>query len=446
MTHLLAILITALASFIWLFLFRVIDFFHKEPWLPLLFFFFLGGTSVLVPLYLHDLIELVPYENEILHAFINIALIEEGGKLFAVLIGFLFFRKHLDDEPDWLIYGAAAGLGFGAVENVLYAIRYGDIVLHFREIITLSGHAFDTGILVYGVYVLFGKNEAKGLLWLVFGVSSHALYDAFLTMGEAFPIYTPMAFGIYLVSIEIFSLLLNNAVNHSRHFEEKLAMPARAIRSVMTATFAFMAFVFLGIYIKEYGFAGIGIFLFFSAPLIALIYVTINRLTSLVLVRKKSFPVIPTFPFQYIGMDLGPSSTMSRFIIRGLPYDEWDFVSYIGETTEIRPVNRNYDYFGDSADIEFTGKVYAKSQILFYPVRFVRSDDPIHEDKHFYIVPKFVGNKEQRNYIIAGLISRHAPIDNESGDIGNGGFCTWVLIRKKERPGIWRDFLNLLKA
>ncbi|MBI1221428.1 MAG: PrsW family intramembrane metalloprotease [Bacteroidetes bacterium] len=440
-----ATLTTILASFTWLFLFRVIDFFHREPWKALLTFFASGALAVLVPYYLPVIFDFGSGKGGIfLDALINVSLVEEGAKLLFFFLAFLIFRKELDDGPDWLVYGAAVGLGFGAVENVLYAWKYGDLVLHFREIITLSGHAFDTGILLFGVWSVKQKKLNEGILWIATGIFSHALYDALLIMGQDEPIYTPMAFGVYLVSIELYCLMINNALNHSRYFDSKIAMPARAVRAIMTSIFLFLGLLFLLTYIREYGADGIGVFLFYSAPLLVIIYVTVNRITSLVLVEKKSFPIIPIFPFQYIGMDLGPSSTMNRFVIRGIPYDELDFVSYIGETTEIRPVNRNFDYFGDTAEIEFTGKVYAKSQILFYPVRFVRSDDPIHDDRHFYVVPKFIGNKEQGNYVIAGLVSRDHEINNDSGDTVGGGFCCWILLRKKERPGIWKDFVHLM--
>ena len=52
-------------------------------------------------------------------------IIEEALKGLAVLVVFLLFRKEFDSILDGVVYGAMAGLGFAAIENVLYIYRNG---------------------------------------------------------------------------------------------------------------------------------------------------------------------------------------------------------------------------------------------------------------------------------------------------------------------------------
>jgi RsiW-degrading membrane proteinase PrsW (M82 family) len=52
-------------------------------------------------------------------------IIEEALKGLAVLVVFLLFRKEFDSILDGIVYGAITGLGFAAIENVLYIYRNG---------------------------------------------------------------------------------------------------------------------------------------------------------------------------------------------------------------------------------------------------------------------------------------------------------------------------------
>lgn len=53
-------------------------------------------------------------------AVIAAPLVEESCKGLALLLLFLFFRQHIDTLMDGLVYGAAVGFGFAAVENIHY--------------------------------------------------------------------------------------------------------------------------------------------------------------------------------------------------------------------------------------------------------------------------------------------------------------------------------------
>lgn len=442
-----AILSSGIAAFIWLFFFRVADHFKPEPWGNVFLFFLLGGLSVLIPMFTPYLIgEGEGAKNVVLHHLIDVAFIEETGKFLLFLLGMFFMKKRFTDGPNYLIYGAAVGVGFGCVENVMYALQYGNLVLHFRDIVSISLHAFCTAIVCYGFFKLRAGNAGLMLLWYLTAISIHAGYNSGFVLAGEHPVLPIVSSILFLVAVEIFSVMLNNAVNGSIHFEDHLPFPAKAMRISLLWTFLFLFLLFMVNYIVEYGFIGIGVFLFLSTPLLFVLYVAINRISSPVLVRGKVFPIGFSLPFRLGGIDIGlPGVFGARFSVKGLPYEEYPFVSRINSETEIRPINSRFDYFGDTATISITGKVYAKSQIIFYPVRFIHSDDPIHEDRHYYLMPKFSGESQMGENCIAALISREQPIDSATEEIGKGGFCAWIYLKKEPDLSALAHFKRLLK-
>jgi RsiW-degrading membrane proteinase PrsW (M82 family) len=76
---------------------------------------------------------------------LGIGLVEESAKLGAVWVA--AWRKREFDEPmDGIIYAITAALGFAALENLLYALRFGVGVVPARALITLLAHACFSGI------------------------------------------------------------------------------------------------------------------------------------------------------------------------------------------------------------------------------------------------------------------------------------------------------------
>ncbi len=450
MNTVLAILVAGFAAFLWLFLFRILDFFRPEKWSRLLLFFFLGGLSVLIPVFLPVYIGEGQDELGILkHHLFQVALVEELSKILPLIVFLLVRPRFFTDQPDYLVCAAASGLGFGFVENVLYALEGGVFLLHFRDIVNMVFHAFLSGIAAYGLMRIIRKEIVMGILWILFGICLHALFnfgvDERNTESSAIILYL-ISYGVFLISIECFALMMNNAVNESRFFSETVAMPSRAIRVSMTLGFGLLFAVFMVLETIELGAAGIGIFLFLSSPLLVVLYIAINRLCSLILIRGKVFKVVPTSPIFYGGISLNPQnpSPMS-FQVKGIPYDETAFVSKMNTRFRVRPISLAYDYFGSYADLRMTDKVYGKSQVIFYKVEVEDSEDPVEQDMHYYLVPKLNGVKEKNGQLIVALISREEPIDSQTEDIGLGPFCAWVYLEVPPHLGAIATFFHLLR-
>jgi len=119
--------------------------------------------------------------------FLGAAIPEEGFK-FLVLRGWVWRQKEFDEPMDGIVYGAAASLGFAALENALYVSGGGFGVATLRAVTAVPGHAI-TGV-VMGYYAGRAKFAPKGsqLGLLAKGVGGamllHGLYDTFLLTGS----------------------------------------------------------------------------------------------------------------------------------------------------------------------------------------------------------------------------------------------------------------------
>ena len=121
-------------------------------------------------------------------AFVGAAIPEEGFK-WLVMRRYCLTHSAFDERMDGLVYGAAAGLGFAAFENVIYVASGGVVVAVVRGLTAVPMHAA-LGVIM-GEY--FGRArfeegaERRRLLWRAWLVpmALHGLYDLpLLTMGR----------------------------------------------------------------------------------------------------------------------------------------------------------------------------------------------------------------------------------------------------------------------
>src|SRR6201992_3794941 len=83
-----------------------------------------------------------PWISQILHSFLGVALPEETVKIL-VIVAVSARRKPLADPMDTVVYGAAAGLGFAAYENLAYLVQHADIwraLAALRSVLTVPFH------------------------------------------------------------------------------------------------------------------------------------------------------------------------------------------------------------------------------------------------------------------------------------------------------------------
>ncbi len=171
-----------------------LDRYEREPlWIVLLVFLWgaLGGTCLgcLLSAPFAAVAQLVPIEGapDVISAVIVAPFAEELTKALVFIPLVLTF--HFDNETDGLIYGAAAGLGFAAVENLLYfysALETGTsavlTLVIMRTLFSALVHCTSSAILGMAIgYARHRSGAGRWLKWPLIGyfvaVANHAMWN-----------------------------------------------------------------------------------------------------------------------------------------------------------------------------------------------------------------------------------------------------------------------------
>jgi RsiW-degrading membrane proteinase PrsW (M82 family) len=200
---------------------RNTEIYNREKWIPILLCFIWGASiSVIAALILEIIlhISLVPYLNNSPINLIILILIapfvEELTKPLAFTIKRV--KKELDEIEDGLIYGAVAGLGFSATENLLYGYVYGRdylsesliLFLVFMALRSFGGcllHASATAWTGYGYsrVILKHKTFLFVMPYFLFAVFVHAVYNSLLTfdiVGASFGLFTALLLTFFSIN------------------------------------------------------------------------------------------------------------------------------------------------------------------------------------------------------------------------------------------------------
>jgi RsiW-degrading membrane proteinase PrsW (M82 family) len=83
-----------------------------------------------------------PWITQVLHSVFGVALPEETGKIL-VIAAVAARRRPFADPMDTVVYGAAAGLGFAAYENLAYLVQHAEMwqsLAALRSVLTVPFH------------------------------------------------------------------------------------------------------------------------------------------------------------------------------------------------------------------------------------------------------------------------------------------------------------------
>src|SRR6202012_563791 len=126
--------------------------------------FFLGAASIsLLGLIRTPLMSILtapenPWLAQGLHSLLGVALPEEAVKIL-VIATVSAWRKPFTDPMDTVVYGAAAGLGFAAYENLAYLVQHADMwraLVALRSVLTVPFHGA-TGVIA-GSYLAIARS------------------------------------------------------------------------------------------------------------------------------------------------------------------------------------------------------------------------------------------------------------------------------------------------
>jgi len=191
---------------------------NREKWKPIFLCFLWGATIAIIAAVILELVlhfSIAPsFDDKNMYNLVAVIIIapfaEELAKPLALRLKTV--KKELDEIEDGLIYGAVAGLGFSATENLLYGstfmahgLLFFFILISIRSIGGCFLHASATAWTGYG----YGKAVMKHtrlirvLPYFLLAIFVHALYNGLLSIDELGTIGLCVALAFTFISIMI---------------------------------------------------------------------------------------------------------------------------------------------------------------------------------------------------------------------------------------------------
>ena len=177
---------------LWLWFFRRRDGFRPVPRRVLLITFVLGIVSTIPAAFISfvalDASSLDPNTVELVSVaavmLLVVGPVEETCKFLAVRL-YAFRSLYFDEPSDGLTLAAAASLGFASLENVLYIVEFGPLVMLARAPLSTLGHVVFASFWgeALGRRVQAGS---AGVVWLPLGLVlaavTHGLFNVAVTV------------------------------------------------------------------------------------------------------------------------------------------------------------------------------------------------------------------------------------------------------------------------
>lgn len=438
------ILTAVFIAWIWVDYFRLIDLFDQEALSGFVMMFLLGAASVLLILGLH---RLVPgfwgwdmnggFLNDLLYCTFAIGLPEELAKITAFLIFASFYRRATDEPIDTIAYICVSALGFSAAENVMYFTSGGPDIISGRAILSTVGHMFDTALFGYGIVRsrhYYKKYRFFVLLWYLFlAAFSHGFYDFWLMYGQFSKGWIITVF-YFLVTISLFSVILNNAINHSSNFSYHKVIDSDKVSKRMLL---YYLLIFILQFILVGSREGIAIAVFQTVTSVwvsgFIIVVTVVRLSRFKLIHKRWHPLKPELPFGYMPMSHMPGENVHGFRIKGDSYNEIHLNNYYHDYFMLSPISSRSSYLEESRLAYIEDKVFLKHDEAFYLVKiFVGEEDG--QYTRMLIKPKTGGSSFfKKNYPLVALLDTNGHETFDAGlSMQNFAFMEWAYVKPRQ--------------
>ena len=149
---------------------------------------------------------LIPHGSPVLRGFVHAALAEKAGTF--ILIGILTFRaKEEFTVINGVVSAMMLGLGFAALENLVYAATSHSTVLLVRFISSVPLHILSCGLMGYFLALArISGAPGKRALYVITAFAGpflfHGTYDSLLFLGKTMPYYIPPVLVILIIIME----------------------------------------------------------------------------------------------------------------------------------------------------------------------------------------------------------------------------------------------------
>ncbi|MEI6842173.1 MAG: PrsW family glutamic-type intramembrane protease [Methanomicrobiales archaeon] len=160
------------------------DRYEPEPKYLVAKVFLLGALSVLPA----GILEM-PFPPGLFSSAVVAPVVEEGLK-FCVVYFTVYKLAEFDEPMDGIVYAAAAGLGFAAVENIFYVMEGGLAVAILRGFLSVPGHVIFSCIWGAALGIAKFRPESERARIIILGLAGAMLVH-----------------GLFNLSLELFDLL-----------------------------------------------------------------------------------------------------------------------------------------------------------------------------------------------------------------------------------------------
>ncbi len=448
-------LIAIFISWIWVDYFRLIDIYNKENLKYFILTFLLGALSTLLVFGINIFFfEKINFDlhgnllNDVLYCFFGIGLVEELAKFIPFLLVYRLFKTQFNEPIDYIVFISISALGFSAAENVLYFHQYGAQVIDGRAILATVGHMFDTSLIAYGIihYKYYDKTATYKGLWkyMLLAALSHAFYDFWLLFEDVKSFGGIITILYFFVTISLFSIILNNALNYSSFFTYKKMINSDKVSKRL---FIYYAIVFLAQFIllviaKDTLFAlqNLRGSLYLSGFVIG---VSVIRLSRFKLIHNRWENLRFEFPFR-VGYGLGSGISIFglNVKVKGEAFNETFVNAYYEEFCYLSPLSRTSAYLVKARLIFIEKKVFLKHLESFYIAKIYHSNN---EDSTFDLVllkPKTDRTTKfnEQNPIVAVLkLKDIADSENTELSVKDFAFKEWAIIKPRATKNVSPD-------
>lgn len=337
-----------LAVVMWMDYYRRIDVFEPEQYWYLIVAMIIGAASPFLSLKLYAFFNNIGlHQNgDLLHDLIYTVLVvglnEEFSKLLAVLLVFMMLRKQLNDAIDYFIYAGLCALGFALVENFIYFENHGLNILSARSFYSVLEHLINTTLIVYGLYrkKLFnkGKTLVNAALAICMAVASHGLFDYFLGLPNFARLNAMISTLIYLIGINFWVQMLNNANNYSSRFNyHKIEASSRLVKRLViwyTLTL-FFTFLFNLLFEPVYAAKALLQSVLSDGLIFLLVIIRVSRFS---LIKGDYERIRPKLPFYIVDKsfaDIGLPFFARGIRVRGESYRDQVLSSRVGDSVNL---------------------------------------------------------------------------------------------------------------
>lgn len=215
------------------------DVLQKEPTREILIAFGYGVLSVLASTLISFPlmgIGVVPTEAATVGEYLRLAVfgagIPEELAKFAMLWLFLRRCRYFDEYVDGIVYAACVGLGFAAVENIMYLIQNFQAWAYvgaMRALFSVPGHFFFAVVMGYYVSKAFFDDPSQRarniFLALALPMLLHSAFDALLmvsTVSAAATGLIALFAGLYILMAKTSKKLFNKHLTTDQEIQKEI--------------------------------------------------------------------------------------------------------------------------------------------------------------------------------------------------------------------------------